>query len=491
MKILLINPPFHRLKEFENVILPLGIASLAGYIQKPGREVKLYNADNPAVGEVKPSSIKDLLKSGDVFKKNMESDTFLVWEEIRQVIRDYDPDVVGVSVLSCKYGPAVKVTQIAKEISSEIITVWGGPHCSADGPNAVKDNECIDYAISHEGEIAFELFLQSLEEGKKPRDIPNLIYGSGEEIKVNPFGKYIDNLDELPFPLRDIDVFQERYSGDSLSNVMASRGCPFQCTFCDSGKVWGRKVRVRSAENIIQELRELNSRFGITKFNFVDDTFTFNSRNIIEFCSGLEESDLNIGWTCNTRMDALSDEVCKALRASGIICVSCGIESGSQRILDYIKKGLSKEQIRKGAHLLDKYKIDWHAFFMIGFPQETAEDIELTREFWKELKSSCITLSIFTPSPGNPLFDEIRQLGLLPENPEWSSFSWQNLNNYFVANFSQEDFGKIVKDMFREVAKYNNSLPNICRKVYRQRRYYYRHLPELISKGFRKFSRKN
>lgn len=464
---------------------------MAAYIRNSEYDVKLYNAENPAEGEVngRIDSSVELLDSNALFNQNMEDDNFIVWNEVKEVLENYKPDIVGLTVMSVKYRPAIKISKIVKEVLPSTITVWGGPHCSADGGNTLKNNDCIDYVIKHEGEKAFDSLVREIHKSGVYDDIPNLIYRENGQIQENGKGAYIKDLDALPFPARNIDVFQERYPYSTLNNIMASRGCPYQCAFCNSAQVWGRKVRARSVENIVNEIRHLQSKYGVTKIHFCDDTFTINPKRTIEFCKALQGAKLKVGWSCTTRLNVLTDDVCEAMKDSGIIYISCGIESGSARILKEIEKGLTLDDIKKGVSLLDKYNIDWHAYFMVGFPTESVEDIKMTRKIWDKIKPTSIYLSVYTPYPGSKLYDVTKQLGLLPDNPDWSSYSHQNLNNHFVKNIPADDFKEILKDMFAFVDDYNASFYNLLRKAYKRKRYYLNNISELFSVALQKLKK--
>lgn len=493
MKILLINPPFHRLKEIRNIYLPLGIASLAAYCEKPGREIKLYNAENPTDSEQNNPLVSgiELLQSSGSYYKNLEDDDFIVWHEIRQVIEEFKPDVVGVSVMTCKFSPAIKLSAIVKEVSPKSTLVWGGPHCSAEGFHTLEKEALIDYAIGQEGEIAFDSLLNYLENGEAKRsELPSLIYRENGVVTQNKNSELIQDLDKLPFPKRDSDLFQERYPDGSMSNIMASRGCPYRCTFCDSNQVWGRSVRPRSIQNILDEMKELKEQYGVKVINFSDDTFTLDRKFTIEFCTTLRESDLDLGWTCTTRLNALSEEVCTAMKSSGITSMSCGIESGSDAILKKMKKGLTVRIIKNGINLLNKHHIDWHAFMMVGLPYETIEDIQATRRLVQELNPTTVYLSIFTPYPGSVLFEDTKKLGMLPDDYDWGKFSHQSLSNHFVADISKEDFKEIVIEMFKEVDAINLSFSSMVRKAYRRKEYYFKNLGHFLSIVSSKFTEK-
>jgi len=470
MRILLINPPFFRLKGLSNIYLPLGLSYLAAFIDNKLHTVKLYNVENPSQAEYKDKyNIEKLIDRDELYIKNLFSDDFHVWNEVKSVISDFKPDLVGISVMTAKYASAQKITKIIKQLNPNVKIVWGGPHVSADGLTVMKENHQIDFAIYGEGESAFNNLVFAIENESDLSNIGSLIYRNDNDVICTNPEEFINNLDNLPFPLRDADVFQDRYGKYELGNIMTSRGCPYQCTFCNSFKVWGHKTRFRSVDNILNEIDNIINKFNIRSFHFSDDTFTLNKKHVFEFCSGLKERNINISWSCTTRLDVLDEDIIIAMKKSGLSVVTVGVESGSDKILKLIKKGLDKEEIRRGIDLLNKFKIDWHAFFMIGFPFEEEADILETRKFIRELNPTRVELSIFTPYPGSELFEEAKSLGVIDDNIDWTLYSHQSSRNYFVKNISKERFSEIVNDMFSETERINKSYWNYFRKFLRRK----------------------
>jgi len=470
LRILLINPPFQRLKGISDIYLPLGLSYLAASIDKEKHFVKLFNVENPSSLEKKENcDIEKLLDRDELFLKNLYSNDFIVWNEVKSVISDFKPDLVGITVMTAKYAPAKKITALIKDINPNITIVWGGPHISADGLTAMEENHQIDYAIYGEGESAFNELVFALDSKFDISNIGSLFYRKNNEVVRNEPVVSIENLDHLPFPLRNADVFQDRYDRYKLGNIMASRGCPYQCTFCNSFKVWGHKVRFRSIDNIIGEIESITNTFNIRSFHFSDDTFTLNKKHVLEFCSALISRDIKISWSCTTRLDVLDEDIIFAMKKSGLSVVTVGIESGSDRILKLIKKGQDKEKIRQGIKLLNKFKIDWHAFFMIGFPFEEEADIFETKQFMRELNPTRVELSIFTPYPGCEMFEEAKLLGMINEKNDWTLYSHQSSNNYFVKNITRDRFSELVKDMFKETDRVNKSYWNYFRKTLRRK----------------------
>ncbi len=468
MKVLLINPPFHRLMGLKNIFFPIGLAYLASYIKKY-HDVAIYNSelgDEAILNIITPEKIYE---NQQLLEEALNNPSHYVWEEIKNKIKIFSPDVVGITTMTCKYSAAQNISSIAKKIDPQIKVVLGGSHATADANNVLMDNKDVDFVIKTEGELAFSKLLQYLEGEIAINQVGNLLFKKNGEIIHNQPEPYIDNLDTIPFPVRNLDLRNHIYKPYHLNGLLGSRGCPWDCTYCSSKDIWTRKIRYRSNENILKEIDHLIDTFKIRSLMFIDDTFTANSKKIIDFCKRLIDNCYNVSWTCTTRLDVLTDEVVKYMKKSGLSTITVGIESGSERILQLTQKGITKEKIYRGVELLNKYGIDWHAFFMVGFPFETREDIQKTKEFIKELKPSTVELSILTPYPGSIIYEQAKKMGVIPNNMEWSKYSHQSSENHFVKNIPKDEFKAITKSFFLEIKKYNNSWRNNIRKLINRR----------------------
>ncbi len=464
MKVMLINPPFYKLKGIDFTNLPLGIAYLAGYIRKD-HNVVIYNTELVSEGEKSYVLTINNTQRQEMLENILNDPNHIIWKNIKDTITKFNPDVVGLSVMTCKYTQSLIITRIAKSINPGVKIIWGGPHATAAPAAILQDNDNIDFVAVREGEAVLQKLIQHFEGALPLTEIGSIYYKEEGKIVSNPPEPYIPELDNIPFPAKDLEINKHLLTTEHLNNILSSRGCPWNCTYCDSKNTWSRKIRYRSVDNIMLEIDELVNKYGVTSLGFIDDTFTVNSKRTIDFCQRLIKGNYNLSWTCTTRLDVLTEDVVKNMKESGVSVVTVGIESGSERILKLTDKRMTKDAIRQGVKLLNKYRIDWHAFFMVGFPYETQQDIQDSKDFIHELKPTTVELSIFTPYPGTQLYTQARDMGLIPPNMEWSKFSHQSFENHFVESIPKERFREIIREFFEEMEHYNNSWRNVFKKA--------------------------
>jgi len=450
MKILLINPPFQRLKGIAHIYFSLGLGYLCSTISRNSKvDAMIYNAEAPALSEKLPFYVNydDMFRLHDRYIKSLADDNHYVWQEVRGVIKEFMPDLIGISVMTAKYGSALKISEIAKNINKGCRIIWGGPHATVDA-DRVLQNSCVDFVVRGEGEITLKKLVDLISSGDNNfADIRGLTYKDGDKIFHNPDAELIEDLDRFGCPEKDKVFFKERYLPSSWGDIVTLRGCPFKCGYCSAHNTWSYKVRYRNPVAIAQEIKDIIAKYNTREFYFWDDNFTLNRNRAFELCRLIKEIGAPIKWNCTTRVDLLDDELVKEMKSAGCDHLSIGIETGSERMLEKIQKGITLEKAYRAADLLDKHSIAYEAFFMIGFPEETEDDIRRTVACIKRLKNASICLSIFTPYPGTQQYHVARKLGLVPNSPEWSHFSHQSRTNHFMKYISKERFEEIVKEV--------------------------------------------
>ena len=475
MKVLLINPPFQRLKGISFDYFSLGLGYLATGPADAGFDVAIYDGELPAKGEfIRPQSNEEWFDSHGRLVHALETKDHPIWREIDSVLTSFKPDVVGLSVSTPAYNSARKVSELCKSYSEKCTVVWGGVHPTLLPEDVLRKEENVDYAVRGEGEITLTELLNHIADGEPSLpDIDGLAYRQGDEIKINRQREVIPNLDEVPFPRRDLlinGVDKKRV----FRNIMGSRGCPYNCAYCASSKIWNRRVRFRSATSILQEVAVLRDEYHVSEVEFWDDTFTLKRKWTVELCEAMVSEKLNLSWWCNTRADLLDEEILKTMKAAGCTALHVGVETGSDRTLEYLNRKMSLEDVHEASRLLEKAHMTWFAYFMFGFPHETVEDIMQTRKMMHELSAAYLTLSIFNPYPGTALFEECKKLGLISENPDWGRFSHQSPENCFSKNISREEFQKIVREVMLECDKINSSFSKRAKRVLGKRAFYMR-----------------
>ena len=343
-------------------------------------------------------------------------------EDFPAILDEKKPDLVGIQ---CYTYDLYHIGDILKNCKKRNIkTVIGGPHPSTAPLETMEFfGEDVDYIFQGESEKGFKMLLDSLSGRKdiKKEEIPGLGWRENGKIRIND--KYFEeNLDTLGIPAWDLikpETYPEAQHGAffrkfPIAPIITTRGCPFSCTFCAGNLIAGKKVRKRSPEDIIKEIKFLYDR-GIREFHIVDDNFTFDrdfAKSVIRSLQGIK---LDISWAVpnGIRMDTLDDEILTLMKETGLYLISLGIESGTDRILSLMKKNMTIEKIKRCVELIKKYNIDMAGFFILGFPGETKEDIERTIDF--SLNLDLIRANYFTylPLPGTESFNTLKKEGKL------------------------------------------------------------------------------
>jgi len=452
MKILLIEPPFHRFMGFYRYFFPFSLSSLSSYLKKNDHQVLIYDADH----EEKPVSMTstDLLEVFPKYLEGIQNPNHSLWKEVEKVIKDYRPDLVGITFMSTKMGSIEKIILISKKIFPHIPVVLGGAHPSVLYKSSLEQTKA-DFVILGEGEKTFTELVNELQNrGSNFEKIKGLAFRSKDgKIITTPPRPLIKDLDSLPLPDRESLYKLETYRPDDLSMVMTSRGCPYNCTFCSS--IWERRVRNRSISNIIQEIEYLIHRFKTKNIYFKDDTFTVNRKRVFNLCDALKSKNIKVDWECLTRIELIDEELLLKMREAGMNYLKIGIETGSPRLLKSTNKNLTIDQIKKGVEILNKLNQKWSAFFMIGFPDETKEEVYMTWKLIEEIKSTYVSMSIMVPYPGCKYYYDLKKIGAINENSNWNLYDPFSLSTHFTLNIKKEKFKELVIKTMKFVDDYN------------------------------------
>lgn len=342
------------------------------------------------------------------------------------------PAVVGFQVYSYDFPWVVKGVAGVREWLPKVKIIIGGPHVSATEASALREIPEADFGFIGEGEAGLPLLVKRLLRGENIslRDIPGLVYREGDDIRVNPRG-VISDLDALGIPAWDLMVPGEYpdspqggfYRNFPIAPVSTTRGCPYSCTFCGSAVNMGKKLRYRSIAMVLKEMRLLYDDYGVREFHIIDDMFNFDKQRVLDFCNGIREQGMKISYTFpnGLRLNQLDREMLEMMKEMGAYSFNVGIESGSQRILDGMKKNLTLELIEEKVNLIVASGLEPCGFFIMGFPGETGEDIKATIAFARKLRLKRAHFSNFLPLPGAEATQE-----LLAHN-ELEKVDWGNL----------------------------------------------------------------
>ncbi|MCL4517078.1 MAG: B12-binding domain-containing radical SAM protein [Firmicutes bacterium] len=485
MKVLLIDPPFKRFTGFTNFYFPVGLGYLAAVLRQRGHKVRIFDVDAAQKGS--DIDFSDEYLRLELYVKGLQEAGHPVWAEIARVLEQYRPDVVGITAITTKFGSVLKTAQVCKEALPDAFIVVGGPHATANPGQAIAIPQ-IDYVVRGEGEKIFPELLSVLQEGKDPASVRGLTFQKDGQVIHTGQPNPIEDLDTVPFPARDLLMNPQNYTSEDMGVIMSSRGCPFGCTYCFH--MFDRRVRYRSVDNVIAELRHVRDVYGTRQFAFKDDSFTVNRERVAALCEAIIREDLQINWDCTTRANLLDDALLELMVKAGCNSIKIGVETGSERILRETSKGVSLDDIRRAARLLNRQGVFWSAYFMIGLPTETEEDILATHRFMKELNPYYCGLGVYNPFPNTPLFAQGVEMGLLQPDVQPEHFYTTNPKDYFfvdparrVRNLEPARFAELARFMMSAFHKHNTRLRNVFRRAWARRKAYTREPRLLWSDG--------
>jgi radical SAM superfamily enzyme YgiQ (UPF0313 family) len=333
------------------------------------------------------------------------------WDHFREVLAERDPDVVGVTMMSVDYNPARRAVAIAKEVNPATVTVIGGPHVTIALQDSLRIPD-VDYLVIQEGEVTFPNLLRAIEQGARPPD--RVLRGETPDLDNIPFADRDLFLDEWRRWGYDLDSPEVPFAEElrpPFATIIAGRGCLYHCTFCKPGEdyLFGKRTRRRSVSNVIDEIHMLVERYGIASFMFHDDCLTEDREWVIAFTEAYMAAGFGMPFFCQSRADIIvrhEDMVAKMARA-GLRGYFVGFESGSDRVLQFIRKGTTAAQNLEAARVCRKYGITIWANYMMGLPTETKEEVLETVRLMKDIDPDYYSPAFFTPHPGTDLYDYV------------------------------------------------------------------------------------
>ncbi len=436
MKILLVNPPRENelvgnnpplIDEARGYNPPLGLLYLAAYLQeRSSHEVEVIDAQ---VEE-------------------------LTYPLLKERIENFQPDVVGITAMTFTILDVLETVRLVKSVSGEIRTVIGGVHAYVY-PTETARLPGVDFVLVGEGEESFSLLLDQLDGGRKFDTVPGLFYTQNDEVVRTPPPTLIRDLDELPFPARALTPYQ-KYSSvmakrQPITTMFTSRGCPYRCSFCARPHL-GKQFRFRSAKNVVDEM-EACARLGIREFLVYDDTFTVNRPRVHEVCDEIIERKLGIGWDIRARVDCVDREMLEKLKAANCERIHYGIESGTEKILRVLNKGITLERARQAVSWTRQVGIETLAYFMIGAPTETREDVLATIDFSLDLAPDFVHITILTPFPATEIYSKGLAEGVFKKD-HWREFAADPQPGftppYWNENFSDEELQELLKTAYQK-----------------------------------------
>lgn len=402
MKVLLANPParervISRSGRFQSIPYatpvmhpPLLMAYAAGYLRSRGHSVGLIDT------QVDPMMVEEFVRKVKVFS----------------------PDFLVIETTTPSFNSDVRVAKEAKDAAGCRV-VFMGSHVSAL-PEQSLENGVLDAVVMGEYEVSLAEYIK---EG--PHGTRGICYRENGNVVTNPPREMIQNPSELPFPARDL-LHNERYFDPILISpftfVLGGRGCPYRCTFCNWPQtLLGRKYRVRSPKNIVDELEMLSREYRFASYLFNDDTFTANKEHAIATCNEMLARGLKLKWGCYSRADNVDQEMLVEMRQAGCFLIKTGVESGNQQIIDRCNKHYQIENVVRGIGMMKKLGFNVHSTFVFGLPGETRQTIKESVEFAKRLSPTTVQFSTAVPLPGTELHSYLKSQGFLTTD-NWDDY---------------------------------------------------------------------
>jgi anaerobic magnesium-protoporphyrin IX monomethyl ester cyclase len=346
--------------------------------------------------------------------------------DIAHYIDTQEPFVIGITCPTEAVNAALRLCHFIKNLSPNTFTVMGGSHPTFDYQSLIL-NPAVDFIIRHEGEIAMAQLLRELRQPEPHLEtVEGLCWKYRGEVVINEDRRFIDDLDALTFPARNL-VELDRYSWPG--SLATSRGCPHKCIFCAAGAMSGGKYRCRSAHNVSREIECMVNELGIRDFLFVDDTFTADKKRAAQICEMIIQSQLGITFTCESRVSSVDPEFLGLLKRAGCKRIQYGIESGSDEILKKIKKGITTEQIRRAVSWAREKDIYVKGSFILGHIWDTRETIQATFKLMRELNEKYGVEpypAINIPFPGTEQYEQREYLGLEILTDNWDDYYFGN-----------------------------------------------------------------
>lgn len=424
----------------ENLEPPLGICYIAAML-KDTDNVKIFLSDY----EIAPFSDNILDKE----------------------LKGLKIDVLGVSFRTASYRSAKEFIQKAKSINRDLFVVVGGHHATAFPKETIKDLNC-DAAVMGEGEYTFKELVEKLAKKISLSGLKGIAYiNENSDIIINEKREPIKDIDSLPLPARELlDI--DKYN---VITLLTSRGCPYNCIYCDKG-ISTRQVKFRSADKIFDEIKYIATHLNKKRLYIVDDHFFIKKDRVRPILDRIINDKIPITWTCQARVDGISEDILLKAKQAGCEQIMYGIETGDVMELEYMRKNATLEEAESAVALTKKAGITVRANFMLGFPVSTRESMRNTINFAKKIKPDIIRFFAVSPLPNTDLWDYIYGKQQNIENIKWEDINFFK-PSYDIKNIPREDISIYVSAGYWHVLKTDfikeitiRILPNLLKLIY-------------------------
>lgn len=345
-------------------------------------------------------------------------------ETITKFVSKIDPKIIGITATTATIKNSLNYLKIIKKELTNTLTVIGGTHPTFMPNEVLNEEDSLDVVVIGEGEKTLVDIANNYikNENKDLSNVRGIVYKDNGRIIATEPRPLIENLDTLPFPARHLVPFKSYKLSNQAGGMITSRGCVFSCNYCSSSLIMGRKFRTRSPENVVDELEELVYKYGLKDIAFLDDIFMLNKKRAELIATEIKNRDLDVSFVASSRVNMVDRSLLESLKSSGMKTLYCGVESGSQRVLDLMGKGITLEQVKNAFKIAKGVGVDVVGSFILGYPGETAKEMDETINFSIKLNPDYSQYSILTPFPGTPIYSMLKKEDLL-DTENWDMYT--------------------------------------------------------------------
>jgi anaerobic magnesium-protoporphyrin IX monomethyl ester cyclase len=407
IKILFINPPYTIYGGVEGQggkNTPLNLAYLASYIRENKKNIDVAIIDAEGLD--------------------------MTFEQLYSEVDKFSPHIVGITCPTAAYYNIQKICKDLKEKDREVKIVLGGSHPTALPKETIEETGC-DAVVMGEGEITFLEMITTWEAGGSLERVQGIAFRENSgKVVVTPSRPLIENLDIVPFPAKDLLPIHKyflpptkRIRSERATNMVTSRGCPYNCRFCMAKTMWTRRTRLRSVQNVLEEINVNVEQYKLDEFSFHDEVFTLKRDRVEAICKGILDAGWDITWVCMARVESIDLELLRLMKRAGCGKIGFGFESGSPRMLKLMNKNADLEDAAHAAALCKKAGIEVVGNFVLGFPGEDVQSIKETIAFARKVDCDTAAFFIAIPYPGTDLWFEAKEKGYLKDPIDWREFA--------------------------------------------------------------------
>jgi len=436
MKVLLVNPPRYlgkipviredrcEITDRYAIVPPYSLIWIASILKEKGHQVELIDAN----------------------------ELNITYEELKEKLASIDYDTLIFRFTPTTFDWDLKTAEICKEVNSDAKTIGLCLTLHLLQREVMERAKYMDVYIPREWETVIPNLVNSLENEEKLHNVNGICFKKNGEIVVNPPAQPLKNYDSLPIPAYDLlpNLRVYRPNAPVSGNYMivyTSKGCPFSCTYCTVART---PFKIKSAERVMEELKVLYSKYNVRLVSFFDETFTINRERVIRICEGIKNEMPDLRWYCNTRVNLVDPKLLKIMYEGGCRGIAYGIESGSQKILDNVKKGIIVEQARNAIKWTKEAGIKVYISFIFGLPGENQETVKETIKFVKETLPHGAQFNVAVPYPGTELYNYAIKEGLISRDIRWDEL-YQHKATMRTKELSPEELEKIRRKAYRSL----------------------------------------